>query len=538
MRGTREALRVSGALTALARASLASSRLACARSGVPSVFALDAGRAISTCPRGEPSRARSRYRFHRPTDDDRLDGSRSPASPASSGPRARLRSFHAGPSLGFAAAKLPTSAKKAKAEAKEAKEAEAVDETKRDENKNATGATGGATTHTSARAPLEYADDRQRLFGASRAFDLDAQNDARAMRAVNVAVKANTLIFFTKLGAYGVTGSSVMLAEAVHSAADILNQSLLWLGIRSSNKAPDENYNYGYRRERFVWSLISAVGVFFAGSGVSVAHGVHTLLAPETLQVEHIGVGIGVLAASAAVDAYSLRVAYAALRDNAAARNMSLTDFVRAGHDPTSVAVVAEDAAAVAGCGVATAALLAAHVTGNMAYDAFGSIAVGGVLGLTATYLINSNRLLLLGRSLGDEKMRRVTDAIRSDPVVTEVYRAKSEELGPGSYRFVAEIEFSGAKVVERYLRSGDGAKRRQLHAMFRDAAREMESDHGIRGASLSFADEDRACAGMDAALRLYGEEVVTAVGDEVDRMEKTIVGVEPTIHYVDLETN
>ena len=534
MRGTREALRVSGALAALARASLASSRLACARSSVPSVFALDAGRAISTCPRGEPSRARSRYRFHRPTDDDRLDGSRSPASPASSGPRARLRSFHAGPSLGFAAAKLPTSAKKAKAEAKEAKEAKAVDETKRDKNKNAT----GATTHTSARAPLEYADDRQRLFGASRAFDLDAQNDARAMRAVNVAVKANTLIFFTKLGAYGLTGSSVMLAEAVHSAADILNQSLLWLGIRSSNKAPDENYNYGYRRERFVWSLISAVGVFFAGSGVSVAHGVHTLLAPDA-QVEHIGVGIGVLAASAAVDAYSLRVAYAALRDNAAARSMSLTDFVRAGHDPTSVAVVAEDAAAVAGCGVATAALLAAHVTGNMAYDAFGSIAVGGVLGLTATYLINSNRLLLLGRSLGDEKMRRVTDAIRSDPVVTEVYRAKSEELGPGSYRFVAEIEFSGAKVVERYLRSGDGAKRRQLHAMFRDAAREMnQSDDGIRGASLSFADEDRACAGMDAALRLYGEEVVTAVGDEVDRMEKTIVGVEPTIHYVDLETN
>ena len=535
MRGTREALRVSGALAALARASLASSRLACARSGVPSVFALDAGRAISTCPRGELSRAHSRYRFHRPTDDDRPPP-RSPASPASSGPRARVRSFHAGPSLGFAAAKLRTSAKKAKAEAKEAKEAkeaDPVDETKRDKNKNATGA-------TTSSAPLEYADDRQRLFGASRAFDLDAQNDARAMRAVNVAVKANTLIFFTKLGAYGVTGSSVMLAEAVHSAADILNQSLLWLGIRSSNKAPDENYNYGYRRERFVWSLISAVGVFFAGSGVSVAHGVHTLLATDA-QVEHIGVGIGVLAASAAVDAYSLRVAYGALRDNAAARSMSLTDFVRAGHDPTSVAVVAEDAAAVAGCGVATAALLAAHVTGNMAYDAFGSIAVGGVLGLTATYLINSNRLLLLGRSLGDEKMRRVTDAIRSDPVVTEVYRAKSEELGPGSYRFVAEIEFSGAKVVERYLRSGDGAKRRQLHALFRDAAREMESAEPIengRGASLSFADEDRACAGMDAALRLYGEEVVTAVGDEVDRMEKTIVGVEPTIHYVDLETN
>ena len=31
--------------------------------------------------------------------------------------------------------------------------------------------------------------------------------------------------------------------------------------------------------------------------------------------------------------------------------------------------------------------------------------------------------------------------------------------------------------------------------------------------------------------------KVVAAVGDEVDRMEKNIVRVEPTIHYVDLET-
>jgi len=27
-------------------------------------------------------------------------------------------------------------------------------------------------------------------------------------------------------------------------------------------------------------------------------------------------------------------------------------------------------------------------------------------------------------------------------------------------------------------------------------------------------------------------------VGDEVDRMEKAIIKVEPSIHYVDLETN
>ena len=145
--------------------------------------------------------------------------------------------------------------------------------------------------------------------------------------------------------------------------------------------------------------------------------------------LENAQIGIGVLALSAAIDAYSLNVAYVALSENAKSRNMTLTEFVNSGHDPTSVAVVAEDAAAVAGCGVAAAALLAAHYTGNNAYDALGSVAVGGLLGLTATYLINSNRLLLLGRSLGDEKMKRVVDAIRADPVVTEVYVPRVSQI-------------------------------------------------------------------------------------------------------------
>ena len=77
---------------------------------------------------------------------------------------------------------------------------------------------------------------------------------------MNTALRANAAIFVCKICAYGVTGSSAMLAEAVHSVADIVNQALLRYGINSSTKAPDEKFNYGYRRERFVWSLISAVG--------------------------------------------------------------------------------------------------------------------------------------------------------------------------------------------------------------------------------------------------------------------------------------
>jgi zinc transporter 9 len=114
---------------------------------------------------------------------------------------------------------------------------------------------------------------------------------------------------------------------------------------------------------------------------------------------------------------------------------------------------------------------------------------------------------------------------------------------------------------VERYLQGGDGAKRKQLHERFRLAvASQKNKDRDEWGSDNSGLNP----GGMDAALRMYGEEgkywdvpksrttvspyktdtflkklkVVAAVGDEVDRMEKNIVRVEPTIHYVDLETH
>ena len=38
-----------------------------------------------------------------------------------------------------------------------------------------------------------------------------------------------------------------------------------------------KSYSYGYSKERFVWSLISAVGIFCLGSGATIVHGFQNL---------------------------------------------------------------------------------------------------------------------------------------------------------------------------------------------------------------------------------------------------------------------
>ena len=347
----------------------------------------------------------------------------------------------------------------------------------------------------------------------------ESRNDERSLKAVSTAISANTAILFCKLGGYAVSGSPSMLAESVHSVADIANQALLRYGIVSSKRKPDATHNYGYHRERFVWSLISATGVFFLGSGLSISHGVNALTATGGPQAaEKPEISLAILGASLALEAYSAYVAYDALKLNAMDRGMTVTQFIKSGRDPTSVSVLAEDAAAVAGCAVAGAAILAANITGIHAFDAAGSVCIGGLLGVTAMYLINSNRLMLLGKSLGQDKMSLLNEKMRKDPVVSEVYLAKSEELGPGTFRYAAELEFDGTAIVNRFLDKDNN--REAFREEFKRGV--LENDSKV----------------IDDALVGYGRRVIISVGDEVDRIEREIVELEPTIKYVDLETN
>jgi divalent metal cation (Fe/Co/Zn/Cd) transporter len=69
-----------------------------------------------------------------------------------------------------------------------------------------------------------------------------------------------------------------------------------------------------------------------------------------------------------------------------------------------------------------------------------------------AIFLIQRNRQALLGRSIDDLDMRRVINLLISDPVVEGLYDCKSEVIGPGAYRFKAEIDFNGVAIVQNYL--------------------------------------------------------------------------------------
>ena len=77
----------------------------------------------------------------------------------------------------------------------------------------------------------------------------------------------------------------------VSSAGAACLQALLRVGIVRSKRAPTKTHPYGYMKDKFVWSLVSAVGIFCLGAGVTCAHGVSSLLSPPP-HLEHLGYGL------------------------------------------------------------------------------------------------------------------------------------------------------------------------------------------------------------------------------------------------------
>ena len=223
--------------------------------------------------------------------------------------------------------------------------------------------------------------------------------------AVVTALIGNSIVAVLKFGAFFVTGSGAMLSEAFHTLADVFNQGLLYLGIRRSERPADAIFAYGYGGERYFFALLSAVGIFILGCGVTIYHGIHSLLHPPELQFS-IWVFV-VLGISFAIDGWVFLKALRIVREQMGERDLS--SFLKSNTDPTAVAVLLEDLAACIGVLIALFAIGLSQWTENPVWDSIGSIVIGVMMGMIAVWLGYQNRLLVLGR-----RIRRKYATLRS----------------------------------------------------------------------------------------------------------------------------
>ncbi len=259
---------------------------------------------------------------------------------------------------------------------------------------------------------------------------------------VLIAFTANLLVAVAKSWAAAITGSASMVAEAAHSWADTGNEIFLMFANRFARRRPDALHPLGFGREAYVWSLFAALGLFVAGSAVSITHGVHELVDPEP--ATDFVVGYVVLGISFLLEGTSFLQSVRQARREAAIVHRDIIDHVLATSDPTLRAVFAEDAAALTGLLIAALGLGLHQVTGSAIPDAVGSILVGILLGVVAIVLIDRNRRFLVGMQVSPQVRSAIIQSLREQPEVSRVTALRVDFVGPRQLYVVADVDLSG----------------------------------------------------------------------------------------------
>ncbi|PRY09965.1 cation diffusion facilitator family transporter [Pontibacter ummariensis] len=255
------------------------------------------------------------------------------------------------------------------------------------------------------------------------------------------ALGANLAIAIMKFIAAGISGSSAMVSEGIHSLVDTGNSLLLLLGLKKSQRPPDVSHPFGHGKELYFWSLIVAILIFAVGGGMSMYEGITHLQHPEP--IEDPTLSYIVLGAAVVFEAIAWVMAYRTFQKSRVEK--SFWKALRASKDPATFTVLFEDSAAIAGLVIAFIGVFLSNQTGNPVYDGVASIVIGAVLFLVSVLLVIESKGLLIGEGVSRGTLESIQKIATDDPAVARIAPPLTMHMGPFEVLLAIDVKFKSS---------------------------------------------------------------------------------------------
>lgn len=280
-------------------------------------------------------------------------------------------------------------------------------------------------------------------------------------KAVVAALLANVGIAITKFIAAALSGSSSMLAEAIHSVADSGNQVLLLVGGRRATRKATPRHPFGYGRERYIYSFIVSIVLFSVGGLFALYEAYHKWHDPHPITA-WAWLPIAVLLISIVLESFSFRTAIQ--ESNLVRGTANWVQFVRRAKAPELPVVLLEDLGALVGLIFALFGVSMTLVTDNGKWDAAGTAMIGVLLVIIAVVLAIETKSLLLGEAATDTDVAAIEGAILAGDEVERIIHMRTLHLGPEELLVAAKVAIrheddadhiaAGIDAIERRIRA------------------------------------------------------------------------------------
>ncbi len=204
------------------------------------------------------------------------------------------------------------------------------------------------------------------------------------------------------------SGSVVILSQALQGAADLMTSFLLVVGVRQARRRSNRRHHFGYGRELYFWILMAAVSMVTITATFSCYFGILRMLHPEP--ISNLPYAYGVLIIGLVTNSYAFSLSYRRL--NATKLGHSFWERVaRSAHIETKATLILDAMGTVASV-FGVLALLVYQTTGDLRFDGLGAILIGLFTAFLAIVLIIEVKDLLVGLSAAPEVENEIRQTV------------------------------------------------------------------------------------------------------------------------------
>jgi cation diffusion facilitator family transporter len=260
------------------------------------------------------------------------------------------------------------------------------------------------------------------------------KKESNSLRAVIFALGANIAIATIKYIVSVISGSSAMLAEAIHSFADSTNQVFLLIGRRRSRKEANEVHSFGYGKEEYFWGFLVAVLLFFLGGCFSIYEGVHKYMHPKPID-NYIYIFI-VLGCAIILESKSFLVAFNEFRKTS---GKNLLQSVKDSTDTNLFVILVEDFSALTGLTIVLITTLLSLI--NPFFDIIGTFLVGLLLIIMSYFLSNELRKLMVGESIPRQMRKDIRAIVNKQSIIVHINNIRSMYIGNNNFILLISVD-------------------------------------------------------------------------------------------------
>ncbi len=298
------------------------------------------------------------------------------------------------------------------------------------------------------------------------------QNPVSAKRAVVTSFLVSVGDIFINVVAAILTGSAVVLAQALQGFADLTSAGFLLIGVKSAERKPTEKHPLGFGRELFFWVLLAGVFMFTVTGGLAIFIGIGRILSPT--DIDNIPVALGVVIFGLVTNFYSFMVSAKRIRGSMSAsfwwRKLRKSSMIE-----TKTTLLVDFLGSLAAL-LAFVSMIIYIITDNSFFDGLGSILIGLLTMAGALLLIMDLRGLIIGRTPPDTLIKEIRQSILKNRNLNDVLDLDVITIGSGKQLVIAEVHFKDNldtdkiemetdKIKDQVMKDVDSVARIQVEA-------------------------------------------------------------------------